>query len=131
MECDGENVTVNGLQLQAFYDRWVPSNWIQVSISDGTNHVTGRVWIVVQDVNRPPTVKLSSPLGGYEYRVGDWVPFLASYDDPDMCEGRDLSITWSSGLEGTLLTFNLSNMPEAQGALLSEGAQIITVTVSG
>jgi hypothetical protein len=130
MECDGENVTVNRFELRAFYDRWVPGNWILVSISDGTNHVTGRIWVVVQDVNGPPTVTLSSPLGGYEYRVGDWVQLLALYDDPDMCEGRDLMVTWSSSLGGTLLTFNHSKLPEAQGALLPEGIQVITVTVS-
>ncbi len=128
--CGGQNVTPDGVLLRALYAEWVPGHWVEVRVSDGANTVTGLIWVVVEDTNEPPTVTISSPMEGSRYLEGEWVHLMASYDDPDLCEGRDLQITWASSLAGTLITFNHSRSPDGPGASLPEGAQFVTVTVS-
>jgi len=56
VECDDADVTVEGHQLVALFDEWVPDHDVLVTVSDGEDTTAFNVTVIIQEVNDPPAI---------------------------------------------------------------------------
>jgi len=54
VECLHPNVSVEGMELVAFFDRWVPDLSIEISVTDGEDATTSTLDITISEVNDAP-----------------------------------------------------------------------------
>lgn len=131
LTCLAPNITVEGLELHAMYDTWMPEHVIEVTVSDGDDEVTFNITVRVVNVNDPPElimvkiggeeIDLSNPLNEvYEIRVGSsdtiWV---LVYDE----DGDELTYRWFNDGE------EVANGQEIGYADLPEGEYFLNLLI--
>lgn len=131
IQCDGENVRVEGLTLVAVYQQWVPDHTISVELTDGEDSVLLHLQVRVVDTNGPPfIVGITSPPDGASYEEDEDITLELEYGDPDLPEGRQLTIRWSSNVTGDLGTMTHDDYRSLVINDLPTGGHTIKVTIS-
>jgi hypothetical protein len=92
---------------------------LKISVSDGTTTAQAEWKIIVNDVNRLPSVTIISPINSTKFMKGTTVTFWATGSDPD---DETLSFTWrdeTGAVLGTVENLTINS--------LQPGTRIITV----
>jgi hypothetical protein len=120
IECDDDNIIVEGIYLKARYDEAVADWTITLTASDGEDDVETNVIIHIVNVNDDPVIISLLPENETKFKEGEPVTFTVSAADED---GDELIITWVSDGKtlGTGTTFDYKK--------LKPGTRVITVRV--
>jgi hypothetical protein len=94
LTCEGENITVDGLVLTAYYDDWVPEHDVGLTVSDGEAEVSFTLRVNVINVNDLPVATDVLPATGTVAKEGKTIVFSVNATDVD---GDDLMIKWKDG----------------------------------
>ncbi|MCK4970156.1 MAG: PKD domain-containing protein, partial [Thermoplasmata archaeon] len=94
VECDDDNITVEGQVLKLRHDTVVPDRIVILTVSDGEAYIDTSITIHVVNVNDLPVIEDVSTVDGSKFKVDEKVTFSINVTDEDLDE---LTVTWKDG----------------------------------